>query len=392
MELGQKTRKFVATNLALLAGMGAGAAIDYELGLTPNVPRIANELSQITGNIPTCPTPSPLTMHTVGRLFSSRPLDKSPRYWGETYSESSAEIAERLGLTLPDNYLADKLDRAPENRPFNWDFAVAGAYLAQFGVRLSVAGPNQFDKSTGTMPTRADLANFSTKYALEDIVGGLQYVPLQYVRATGLKHVVLTDITDNDIQGMALTKGKDNTVLVDPRKGGDLNLMPHEMEHLIDAKECGAPLGNVSDPAYTALNGGNIYHSNEHEKDADEITVEGTLADDVRNFAIASNSSIACKEEEIYKRALPKAVAYSDYGLTDLAEDKATIGANIAFPETYGEVLSKRTPIIRKKFEIIMARLYDINPRLVRYFAGVSTRPAKKLGLYIYGWECPSDK
>lgn len=352
--------------------MGAGAAA---VGLLLSVGcDTSHELPLLAEDYATAPCyePTATEQAAVDQLFISNPLyQRDSQYKNMEWHQIESAISKRLGMTLVPYALGQEVEQDhTEHAPYKTIFHDARVYLGKFGVQLRVAQPQDFtDGDIGSAPTKQELNRAAASYDIAEIADGFHELPLEYVQATGLKTILLISHASGEA-AYAKIDGPADTVAVDitaaPAEPGP-QLLDHEMYHLLDHRECDSASAQYTDPGYTALNGRNIYGPGNHA---------GVFAlDSPKLTKLQSQPPEGQADKRTYHKMLKNVVSYSSYGFTNAVEDKAEMGRNIAVPSDYSTMLSNRTPIIKQKFEYLMARLYHYQPAVVRYFAAISTRP-----------------
>lgn len=340
-----------------------------------------------TPAVPSCYDPSRREIRDVAHLFAKPPAaPEIPLTYvpGGPNPPTPEDEAAKDGLTLPDNSLHERaLMLDVYKGSTDVFFRVARQYLEQFGVQLIIPQKSNIPRGGGHIPTDGELNTVNARIQIARIMDGFHGLPLQYVGFSGLKKILLVaDIPSPakyEYAAEAFTHGQHDVVAVDITRNGDATTIDHEIYHEIDAAECGA-MGMHNDTGFTDLNPNNIYLHRKW-KQAEKrraVTMDGTLVTDQANIFTAEPGHV-CGLISQFERDEARAVAVSDYSLDSPTEDKAEMGAIFARPYKYDLVLDPSRPIIKRKFEFLMARLYHFRPRLVRYFAAVSDRPTQSL-------------
>lgn len=321
-----------------------------------------------------CYEPTAEEQAVVSQLFSKEPLYLHDSRYKDMQSHGvESAISKRFGMTLIPQSGGQKVEQDyTEHAPYKTIFHDAKIYLGEFGVQLRLARPQDFTGGyIGKVPTKQELNRTNASYDIAEVIDGFHELPLEYVAATGLKTILLIAHASGEA-AYAKIGGPANTVAVNitaTQAEPGPQLLDHEMYHLLDRRECTSASAQYIDPGYTALNNGDIYGPTNH---TDALALDSPKISRLRDQHPKGRS-----DKQIYHKMLKNVVSYSSYGLTNVVEDKAEMGRNIAIPSDYSTVLSDRTPVIKRKFEYLMARLYHYQPAVVRYFAAISTRPIK---------------
>jgi hypothetical protein len=392
MRPGESVALGVGVGLAVVAASApavflAGRAADSSAETIPAATASPNQISKdfipvgIFQQDPSqCYQPTVAEQQSVDQLFSKTPIEQKPPYRDENYNRLIPDVATHFGLTVPSMALQEESETAyRQNYSFPAAMRIANNYLGKFGVSISVAKPGELTSGDKQVPTVAELNTNAALYDIDEITEGFTLLPTQYVHLSGLKHVILAANTGD--YAYAVTEGKHNTIAVDVTgEDEDPLLMDHEIYHLLDSAECGGSDRMFEDQGYTDLNGGNIY---EGKAWAQNPKVESTLNDnqilDSQDLQVegeeTNDNALSCVGQDQLDQELPRVVAISEYSLDDVAEDKAEMGKAFGNPSDFYRDLSPQMPIVRKKFEYLLARLYHFSPKIVDYFAAVSSRP-----------------
>jgi hypothetical protein len=326
-----------------------------------------------------CPVPSDQSIETVTTMFDAPIVSpklpetgKSSEY--ERWQQNN-NIATSLGLTLPNPTPINDLEALDTKvASFQDFFGPAHDYLKKFGVELSVARPGEMELRDDQIPTPADLEQATTKYQVRAAIEGFRALPVEFFAAAGMKRLILAKNT-GDWLGVALAADTSDTVMESIDSRADTTVLStHEVIHLLDAKECGGLAMIRNDPAYAAIAGQDIYKEPEKSR---AVTFTGKLGQ-LRNELIENEQSSpdrakACEKQAQALEVAREVVGYSNYGLTDAAEDKAEVGENLAYPSAYGQMLDRGMPKMRQKFLFLLARLYERAPNVVRFMATVGS-------------------
>ena len=327
-----------------------------------------------------CSTPSFASVMEVDKLF-----DQSYKP-GET--PLSAEAARQYGLHVKDPivFIGNSLGETTTERAAQLESFVARAnrFLGQYGVKMTVGYPG-YETMGWHKPTDEQMANDTTPQTIENIVYGIGSLPIEYVHLSGLKKIVLlaNEKEDKNVAAFApQDKGLD-TIVFNLAGYGSANTIDHEVYHLLDFRECGGPAAAGRDPGYIRLNTGDIYPPLGSSRSAspdklsyDSPAYQGPYRKRLEHMArdvLNHNRKDYCQEEAFQSKDDKKVVVMTDYAFTNVLEDKAEMGAMFVYPQFFGDFLDESRPTLRNKFQFLMARLYDRNPNLVRYFAAIGS-------------------
>jgi BioD-like phosphotransacetylase family protein len=75
------------------------------------------------------------------------------------------------------------------------------------------------------------------------------------------------------------------------------------------------------------------------------------------------------------KKLAADVATVSDYAFTNEIEDKAETGKVLAYPQILGTQMDPSRPILRAKTELLLARLYEKSPQIVKWLAAASRIP-----------------
>jgi hypothetical protein len=269
-------------------------------------------------------------------------------------------------------------------------------FTAQYGITVQSAQTHKEAHygqllrkiSYDTMPK--DVQD-NVKYNIISFIKNLAELPVELVEQVRLKKVVLADIENPQIGGMAdVIDG--GLFYLDPLKPLEQQTFTHEFTHLWHGRHCSEPSAINEDTAYIALNPGGRkiyvgdrygnpkawlkpYQSNENllnTKKYEDIVNELSLSEVLRD-RIATADLKRLKSQ--YKAMKQTVVMKENYGFDNAGEDEATMGEEIFSPYMYPtSILDKDTPILRKKALFLFARMYDDDPRIVRYFEEVGNK------------------
>lgn len=331
-----------------------------------------------------CAPPTPQALRAVDRLFGAQVV-------GQDSGDQQA-AAQDTGLHAMDiNSDLGGYHGVPPYNPQN-DIDLANDDMNQFGITIQdgIAG-GEIDGFSN--PTRAELdASLDTN--LDAITSPFVRLPIELVHLSGIKKIILMDNPRSDMQYVFDKTGEKDLTLV-----WNINAQPNpqSMEEAlykgVDNTEC--PTSNKnSDVAYAALNGSNIYdgagnHAGltflqkfaygdgdggytvsvgnwllNNDPDADTAFESGSQTGNYEKFCYILNhyeQQIIVPSQESFKNS---EVDKDDLGtmLIDLDDDN------------YAAILNPHSPDIRKKALFLLARLYELSPKVVQYLADITDR------------------
>jgi hypothetical protein len=249
------------------------------------------------------------------------------------FIKAAHEAAAANGLHLAKlDYFRSKISNTP---PLTEQLKLVNGYSKQFGFDVRVdfkdAGGNvrPFDRD------KIRPAEFSLAFL--NLMADFEYIPVEMVKATGLKQLrivrdfVNADRHEADIAAKAYGANHIDIKLSDLISGSRKDI-PHEMGHLFDYNFCGDYGFNYYDPQYDALNPGDF-----------EYGTGGYWHD----------STI------------------SSYGASNAKEDKAEMFANI-FSGIDPAAVHSQYSVVRQKYDLLLARLEEKVPGSVEYLQQIS--------------------
>lgn len=221
------------------------------------------------------------------------------------------------------------------------------------------------------------------KFVLYSLITQFGELPVELVEAIGLKRIVVTDIVGTIVDGTTGVAGfiepedHSNTTIYIDQFVATGSVAIHEMVHLWDAQQCG-PLGMQYDEQYSELNPEPVEGKYGFYEDT-----TGYYSDQ-EAFSLATAQNLYTKLQQAEtpeEKALVYAqidaidaqvVTVSDYGLTNIIEDKATLGERLFDPLNRWTVEAVASPILQSKITLLAARLYEQEPKLLEYLARTS--------------------
>jgi hypothetical protein len=350
----------------VLAGLIVGTT------LHPFLPRPErNEPPRFIEKPKSCPAPAPKDMEAVEQLFASASVRGYPK------------PAERYGVTIHDGAKAalvlSKKKINTEAGFFNI-LEKANSYTSPYGVRISIIGSKEAKSEKASQPSPLALVNEQTKHNMEDIVEGILDLPVEYVHFSGVKRVVLYDGGDkSNVQASIGNDGGVKTIYYNLYSEGYPGVMAHEIYHGVDWVECGGDNSTSNDPGFTKLNPANIYqkgHSGYHALDnVHTLEHHNSIVSNINRSMQGGNKKGYCHFSALENKDDSKVATLTDYSFKNQVEDKAELGAVFGEPKNFSTYLYPTQPIVKKKLEFVLARLYHFKPNIVKYFAAVSSRP-----------------
>jgi hypothetical protein len=423
--------RYGATALAVLAGSGiysnhvnadqapsaTGTGLVEALTVlapSSNPPNNADQApaSAGTGAEVACASPTPQALKATTALFNTEPysLSHAPAAYDHArvivnpsanfISLPDATVATHYGLLVPtyDNQLFRAFESPRQVSP-QPAIEETEAYLGKFGVQVVIGGSLPGELDGFTTPTQAEIDQDEVE-ALGKIDWDIQESPTAYIHSSGLKKIILTSLS-SDSEGFYWT---DPHTLVwnmsQPSYEGEMNQAVYEG---INATECG--FDNTTDPNYAALNRHNIYGSPKNDKgylSEDHLILQqptkeehklsnaihaayNDLETDAHGFYVtgADGNLIykdprrICRLLKDYNIGVVSRIAVEHHAdFSSIEQDKDDLGAQFNWDANgYNEFLDPSSPILRRKALFLLARLYEIDPAIVEYFAGFSGRP-----------------
>jgi len=267
------------------------------------------------------------------------------------FRELAQREADRLGLTLiderPYRQRLDQIDLVyPNQNVIGEGFKVINDFTRNYGFDVSVlkSTESQIDAPVPFKPQ--DLPNYYFDGVFNYLLDTFRYLPVEEVKASGIKHIVIVRAfkTDGKIDwnvGGEVQFNDPNTVYIGIAELGSEEgpqiVIFHEMSHTGDFNYCHSPQLSQNDPQYEDLNPSNFQYQGKKYK-----TFDGW-----------------------------RAVTDTQYGAQNIWEDKADTGKYL-LPGINRVVALKSPKAIRKKYDVLAARLEKQAPGVVEYLEEIS--------------------
>ena len=348
-----------------------------------------------------CPAPSQAAITAVTKLIDKPQWEPTYPY-GTTrgqahtiYRTEKAAIEKSLNVTIEsDNNLINDMfeyGTGPYPKPFNYYLSAVQKFAMDYGVDVELLTPTTAAHvELGKPPQAKQLETTTAKEVMLSIAEGLSAFPTEFIKQYGVHIYLASDLVSKDktvsAAAYAETGGLDNTVVEGVDTPLNADVTDHEIGHLVSARLCGGPVADANDPAYVAHNGGDIYYdtmtSNDEPRSqrafssfvASSTISYDTLESDVANLAINADTLMCKVHLKRLQKLGPMVRVDSDYAYTNVVEDKAQILRHIFNPYGYLDSIDPITPVVRYKTIIELARLYQQDPNLVKYYTTLNQR------------------
>lgn len=312
--------------------------------------------------------------------------------------EKNAAIADKLGLTIYDvnseykNLTNDIYSDGPV-LPLETYLEQAEDFMSRYSVTISFSAEKEAKLDEGAVATvehnpltrEAFLAgdNKNSRMVLYSLITQFGELPVELVETLGLKRIVVTDIVgtitsgQTGVAGFVEPEDYDNDTIYIDQSVATGSVAIHEMVHLWDAQQCG-PLGMNYDEQYSDFNPApvegkyNFYEDTTgyySDQEAFKLTNEQNLYTQLQLAQTPEEDALIYAQIDAIDA---KVVAIDDYGLTNIIEDKATLGARLFDPLNRWVVEKESSPVLQEKITLLAARLYEQDPRLLEYLARTS--------------------
>lgn len=336
-----------------------------------------------------CPAPKASDITAVERLFAQEPQKfDAPTTWSE---EASAKYDEFYTKTIPSEYgltlhVPDDvydLDLYADQPPsFAKVLQTTQAFMKLYGVDVKVMTKSEAPKHNGhksSIPSQDELETIESKAAVMALAEGISQVPEEFVRQTGLTNIWLVTKGDG-FAAFAETGGDHNTIVESIDQTGTMGseIFGHEFMHLVDSATCGGGFEAEQDPAIDDINSAIPYDSEMGDMTPRQFAQKRPYSYKdmriiMRNYLDQPNSLMPCDLSTSFENSMK---VFTQYSYKNVVEDKAEIGKNFFGRYNYAVILDKRLPAIRQKALVLLARIYNKFPNVVRYYAAVSDRPS----------------
>ncbi|HSA83313.1 MAG TPA: hypothetical protein VLF20_00320 [Patescibacteria group bacterium] len=297
-------------------------------------------------------------------------------------------IAERLGLTVHNYYEFAQnfsyqgttydllaIDASSEQAPaFDVYFSAAKEFADKYGITLSLSTEGDL-KQTPLSPDALETPE--VKHGLLRFIKDLGPLPEELIQTLGVQNIKLAEVINQTASGSdanAFVHRDTHDIYLEPTSSALL----HEAYHVYDETHeqyHGLYLAD-DDPqlvSYNPLPVEEFYTFGEHEPDTSKymglfeysiLELQYTLAMDAGDAERAAIIQQEMSEKEV--------VTGSNYGITNLEEDRAEIGRSLLFPNSFRNITNPDHPILRDKAILLLARFYQENPNFVQYLADIS--------------------
>ncbi len=266
--------------------------------------------------------------------------------------------------------------------PFEEYLTAAQAYLRLFGVKLELAGANP--KAAGLpddmkAPTLGDLNNYTAKDDIVSLIKAFASMPQQYIDLADTKYVYIGTNANpkkgSHAAAYTAVDGPHDIVVMNFGYGDGPDVFDHETIHDVAAAVCGGVGGMYNDPSFSE------YNTHPYDSTDKGLTYQNFW--DLDTVKAETSQEIEFDKENKFNQAMPieskidselKEVSYlTNYSQTNVAEDEAETGKAMSSGMWTG-VLGSRTPFIRDKFTVLLARVSTYLPNVARYFALTSMK------------------
>ncbi len=327
--------------------------------------------------------------------YSGKSDDGAFEEFEETSQAFLEELASDLDQTIYDAtpVIEDLNNRAMANSsegnyfnlPFQDYLSATQDFMANYGVQVMVGTPDMDYAFGGRAPDAELLESDNAKQTLINVLYAFSEQPDEYITDVAkLDDIVLMSGAEDEAGAYAQPGEFRNQIYINIQPDGEGSAMGsgsihHELAHLVDFDACNGG-GYYSDPAYEQFNGGlDIY---DPDVIYDTVTVDYgdyiDLTSDLMSTKITAEETGAmeqwCDINDREKAIGEEVLTYSEYH-PEVGEDKAEVGAGLAQQYTYGNLTDPRFPVLKNKFELLLARLHVRNPKVAEYFIKTADRP-----------------
>lgn len=295
------------------------------------------------------------------------------------------EIAERYRLTVfdPTPALAalyeDVFGLSAEPMPGEDFMAIVGEFLANYGVNLEVADPDQ-RYYFGLQPLSLDALTIVTKQRVFDIVQEIATHPLEEVRLARLQTIAFARRIDRPDNGTLLHGYADfsKRAIVLNLTDADSGTYHHELTHLVDEALLGKPSEYIRQsvpPQQQDIYVGNDWTKYIKPGDSPQTTLANfeiyfggryvLLLSTDENSCLSMTAKIAQVGSDV---VLPE--AYAGAGIGD---HTAVIGEFVG-SGNMADLINPYTPHIKEQLTRYLTVVYHADPRLARFYIDASRR------------------
>lgn len=278
---------------------------------------------------------------------------------------SRKDVASQFGLTIlsmPDGYFTG-------NESIDQAIALSNKQLEKYGITMKLsdttatvstgsnASPNRDLSSQSSPLSRQDVEKRSTVQAVEQFTWQVSNVPAELIAYSGLKQIQLVKMNGSI---SAVAQENEHAINFDPSTPISPQLFEHELSHGIDAKQC----YNIhSDSALRSLNPDGLYGDTPMPVLTD-VLPEPNIFQDIPKLLVQPGQTESSVAE------LVTIAVVEQYGRTNEAEDKATIGAQLLDTSRSSLSVILKTndiPVLHAKYRLLAARLYSVLPAVATY-------------------------
>lgn len=263
--LRRVTKAMRATTLGALIAFSSGAAFGTLAALKISPERPLEPPGQAD-----CLTVDSETLKGVYRILDQPGYENAIGGLDWQYSKQQAE---NYGLTLVDSkpHVVEISELGLEPSSVDKILAILNDFSSHFGFSVDIPEENivvdESPKYYALSRESIDLEYFKRR-ALK-FVSFFSFIPVELVRLSGMKHMVLVDaiasgaagVADNNRKSIFIARGYFNN-----------NVIAHEMSHLIDAELCGTAAGEDSE--FRKLNPKGFKYGQKDEKWIDKAVVD----------------------------------------------------------------------------------------------------------------------
>lgn len=305
------------------------------------------------------------------------------------------DLAQELGLTVhdyyetfmealdgQDPYLAVQDSKVPVQLFINATKTVLDRFDVSLDFPQFEGKENKgYDVRSITVDELDTLQADQMKKALLNFSQNVTLMPAELISLSGLESVKVVYIDQPNVGGFVY-QDEPSSMYVNATEPLYDTTFAHELYHLIDYRMCD---DIFNDSAFMSLNPDGMlygeYIANDpglpgYKYDSLEYTDEVETRDLSNQKVSLYESNDTQKINDVNQKIdalYSNVVTAKNYGFTNVAEDKATIGEEILTGRTNGALVLDRTPILTDKIKFLLARLYVHDSRLAEYFVLTNT-------------------